>query len=331
MTGLSLSTISKHFNGLPVRAKNAQAIEEAARRIGFRVNAVAQSLRTRKSMTIGVMLPDIANSFHSTIVQKLADLIMPKGYSLIIGTYSNDLASLDTAVQFLLDKQVDGLVMVHGGDDGWPKCLDGREDSLAIVVLDRIDFHSTDAVVVDNDAAGRSAAQILLDHGHTRIGLIGGPNSISSLRGRTDGFIQGLRDAGVEIHPDNVVETELTVEAGLTAVSQLMNQDSPPTAIFATNGELTAGAIIGIHQMKLAIGEDISIVGFDDELLAKTVAPSLTILVQPTKDIARTAAELLLRRLDEPESLPIRAVLPCSVLTGNSVATIAPSPGDQLA
>ncbi|MDR2114299.1 MAG: LacI family transcriptional regulator, partial [Bifidobacteriaceae bacterium] len=182
MTGLSLSTISRYFNALPVRAANAEAIEAAASKLHFRTNSFAKSLRTRKSMTIGVLLPDLVNVFHSTIVAEIIRSPALSEHGVLVSTYGTSMASLERAVNFLASKMVDGLIMVPPGGNGWPAALNVEHPNLPIVVLDRLDKHPLDHVVVNNQQAGTDVADLLVDHGHREIAVIGGPNDISSLR-----------------------------------------------------------------------------------------------------------------------------------------------------
>ncbi|MDR3360019.1 MAG: LacI family transcriptional regulator [Bifidobacteriaceae bacterium] len=321
MTGLSLSTISRYFNALPVRPANAEAIEDAAGKLQFRTNSFAKSLRTRKSMTIGVLLPDLANAFHSTIVANVIKSPALAGYGVIVSTYGDSASGLDRAVRFLTGKMVDGLIMVPPGDNGWPTALDVEQPDLPIVVLDRVVWHPLDHVVVDNDRAGADVADLLAEAGHRDIGVVGGPDDISSLRGRTAGFTARLADRGIALPQSRVLRRPLTVEAGRLAALELLSGPGPrPTALFATNSELTVGSMLALAELSLTTPGDLSFVGFDNAELSQAVPPGLAVVLQPVEEIARRASELMRLRLDtgvvkRGESV----VLLCALAPGRSV------------
>ncbi len=311
-TGLSLATISKYFNGQNVRPENAAAISAAAKELDFHPNSFAQALRSKQSRTIGVLLPDLANTFHSTIVAYMANLLMEVGYGLIVATYGNEKGRLQQSVDFLLGKRIDGLVMVHGGDGGWPDGFTSEESGLPLVVLDRVDGRQVDSVTVDNFAAGKMAAHLLEKYPLERVALLAGPRSLSSLRGREDGFVSGL---GKKVR---VTRAPLEVEAARSATEALLEETPMPRALFTANAELTQGAIIALNEANLRIPEDVAIVGFDDPFLARTIPPGLTVITQPVDEIASEAARLVLRRIGNRQ-LPVeQTVLGCSIHLGAS-------------
>jgi DNA-binding LacI/PurR family transcriptional regulator len=138
MTGLSLSTISKYFNGGNVRPDNAEAIKRAASELDYRVNSFAQSLRTQKSKTVGVLLPDLTNTFHAQIISGVSLDLMHAGYGVIVGSFGESEESMDDAVEFLLSKMVDGLVVVPTAAGRLPVALQSASNGHPpVVVLDR--------------------------------------------------------------------------------------------------------------------------------------------------------------------------------------------------
>lgn len=315
-TGLSLSTISKHYNGLPVRAANAAAIEEAAERLGFRVNGFARGLRSRRSRTVGVLLPALDNEFHLSIIAGLERALRDDGISVLVGV---SLPEPGAAVGLLLEKMVDGIVAVPMTGDV-DALRSASEQGVPVVTVDWVDDDlETDRVVLDNREAGASAARHLLERGHRAVGVLGGDPAVSTTRERTAGFLDELAAHGLE---PEVELGPLTVESGVAAMERLLARSARPTAVFASNRETTVGALIALGASGLRVPADLSLVGFDTVELAQVVQPRLTIVVQPTDAIAAEAAALIRRRLDGAAEPFATRLLDGRLLEGDSVARL---------
>lgn len=315
-TGLSLATISKYFNGGNVREANRVAIEEAARSLNFRPNGFARSLRLRRSHTLGVLLPVLQNEFHLTIIAGVEEALRAEGMSIIVAPSPR---GEDEAVALLLSRMVDGIIAVPSLHDGEP--LNDAADRVPVVLIDwDAPVPKADRVFLDNIAAGAMGARHLLDHGHRRLGIVGGDRAISTMRLRADGALDQLTKGGGDLEPSLVPTGPLTVDAGQAAMNRLLALHPRPTGVFALNYELTLGALIAINQSGLRLGRDISFIGFDSAELARATNPRLTVVTQPTRDIAAEAAALTLRRLQgrDPEPAETRLMSP-QLLAGQSV------------
>lgn len=305
-TGLSLATISKHFNGKPVRAENAAAIEAAAEALGFRINPAAQSLRAGKTRTVGALLPALDNAFHMAIVAGIERALRRHGLSLMLGV-SSGADALDT-VDFLVSKGVDGIIAVPSPEEA-DRLAEQARAGLPVVLVDwYLPGIAGGAVGLDNVAAGRIAALHLADHGHRRVAVLGGPPAVSSLRERAEGFVEAFTGDA------ELVSAQLTIDDGRRAATKVLFGASRPTAIFTANYELTVGALQTIADAGLQLGRDVSMIGFDGAELAGIVSPRLTTIVQPTAALAEAAARQLLAKLGgathsddvrlDPELLP---------------------------
>lgn len=315
LTGLSLSTISKHYNGLPVRPANAAAIEEAAERLGFRVNGFARGLRSRRSRTVGVLLPALDNEFHLSIIAGLERALRDDGIGVLVGV---SLPEPGAAVSLLLEKMVDGIVAVPTAGDV-AALRTASEQGTPVVTVDWVDDDlETDRVVLDNRAAGASAARHLADHGHRSIAVLGGDPAVSTTRERTEGFCDELAALGLE--PLEVELGPLTIESGVAAMERLLARRDRPTAVFASNRELTVGALTALGDSGVLVPGDVSLLGFDTVELARVVSPRLTIVVQPTEAIAAEAAALVRLRLDGAAGPFETRTLAGSLVAGSSVA-----------
>ncbi|GAA3557547.1 LacI family DNA-binding transcriptional regulator [Microlunatus spumicola] len=325
-TGLSLSTISKYFNGLPLRESNRLAVEAAATELGYRVNTLARNLRTQRSRTVGVLLPVLDNNFHLSIIAGIEASLSGSGVGVVVSASRDGNGRLGAAVDALADRMVDGIIAVPAHQDAealtqvW-----GR--GLPVVLIDRlVDGLDCDAVVLDNGDAARQAVRHLVDHGHRRVAAVAGPPDIWSLQGRNEGFFDALRQHGLEAGPATVRSGPLTVESGVASMRSLLAEPERPTAVVCMNYELTIGALIAVNESGLRIPEDISFVGFDSLELSQVMKPRLSMVVQPTHEIAVRAADLMRQRLeprpdDAPEPEPYRrVVLPAELVPGGSVA-----------
>lgn len=329
-TGLSLSTISKYFNGLPLRESNRLAVESAAHQLGYRVNTLARSLRTQRSRTVGVLLPVLDNPFHLRIIAGIEASLSDSGVGVVVSASRGAHGEPGAAVDALADRMVDGIIAVPASHDA-ASLVAVSARGLPVVLIDRlVDGLDCDAVVLDNGDAARQAVRHLVDHGHRRVAAIAGPPDIWSLRGRNAGFVDAMRQHGLEVGPGAVRSGPLTVESGLASMRSLLAEPERPTSVVCLNYELTVGALIALNESGLRIPEDMSFVGFDSLELSQVMKPRLSMVVQPTHDIAVQAASLMRLRLEpqtEPPSDPDpyrQVVLPAELVPGGSVARPRP-------
>ncbi|WP_456283386.1 LacI family DNA-binding transcriptional regulator [Microbacterium sp. JZ101] len=320
ITGLSLSTISKYFNGLPVREQNRALIEEAARSLGFRVNGFARGLRSRRSRAVGVLLPALDNDFHLTIIAGIEAALREDDVSVVV------CASRGTpgeAVDFLMSRMVDGIIAVPVASEVGA-LREAAAQGMPVVAIDwTADDLESDRVVLDNAAAGATVARHLADHGHTKIGLVGGDTAISTMRERTRGFVDALADRGIEMPAAAIASGPLTVESGQASTERLLALADRPTALFAVNQELTLGMLIAVNESGLRVPADVSLVGFDAAEIGRAVRPRLTVFQQPTRSLADEAARLMRDRLSTGDAGTGQTVtLPGRLLVGSSVAAV---------
>lgn len=325
VTGLSLATISKFYNGGNVLAANRDLIEGAAESLSYRVNANASNLRRGMSGTVGVLLPSLLNAFHLPVIVGVEKYLRERGISVLVS--SNDgVASTgaSSALDILLGRQVDGIIAVPAASD--VDALARAVDSgIPVVTIDWWEEGlRADSVSLDNLAAGRVVGQYIVDHGHQDLAILAGDQSISTMRERRDGFITALTHNGRDITDDHIMTGPLTVDSAYSNTAQLLASQSRPTALFAANYDLTVGALIAINESGLRLGKDISLVGFDSVELSRVTRPNLTILAQPIDAIAEVAARTMSARIEENEqpSSFTKARIPGTLIVGASVASL---------
>lgn len=308
LTGLSLSTISKYLNGGNVLESNRLAIQQAVLQLDFRVNPHARGLKTNRTRTIGALVPDLIGSFQATVLTDIEYILRQHGYALIVCNSHMDHDTENEAISFLLDKQVDGLLTIPSSSNA-SHLLPVIRRAIPVIQIDRLaEDTETDSVLIDNVAAARLGAAELLRFGHRRIGMICGTLDMYTMRRRHEGFMAALAEAGSPANPAWMHLDTVSFDSGYLGMKRIWQQSERPTAVFCASYEMTLGAIMAINEMGIRIPEDLSLVGFDNLTLSRIHKPALTLVVQPMKAIAESAAGLLLCRLNQLAPEPARTI-----------------------
>jgi LacI family transcriptional regulator len=321
LAGLSIATVSKYINGGNVLPANRAALASAVKRLGYRRNDLARGLKTNRSLSIGVLIPRLDGVFFTTIVSHMESFAQSRGYTTIVCDYREEPRLLESKLEFLVGRHVDGIVAVP---------IAARQPALAalaarrfpLVLFDRLLAGGiADSVVIDNEGGSRAVAAHLLQRGHRSVGIIVGPRSIYTAGRRLAGYAAALREAGLPLPQRLVVTGDYTVAGGHRAMLSLLASRPRPTAVYATNYEMTLGAIMALNEKGVRVPADLSFVGFDSLELSAVVKPSLTVVTQPLESIAVSSAELLLRRMaGDWEGFPRTLRLASELHVGQSVA-----------
>lgn len=300
--------------------RNRESIAQAISDLGFHVNEIARGLKTSRTMTVGVLIPDLENVFCTSIVAHIENTLQRAGYSSLICDYREDVALEREKLEFLAKKSVDGFIyMPLGNQEDIIARLLAR--SLPVILIDRpLPGLACDTVLVDNLNAAYGAIEHLINHGHRRIGIIAGPPGIYTAQERLKGYRRVHEDFDLPIADDLILEGDYSLESGYRLMGQLLQRADPPTAVFVTNYEMTLGAIMALNESPIRVPDELSIIGFDNQQLARIVKPALTIVVQPIQAIGETAATLLMKRLrDDRTGFPVIQRLKTSLVLGDSV------------
>ena len=321
-TGLGLATISKYINGGNVRERNKIAIDEAIEKLGFTANAFARGLKTGKSHTIGVVIPELGNLFVTTIITAMADVLREKGYGVIVCDCRTDETLEGEMIKFLLEKRVDGIVNMPVSRNG-EYMQPAIESNTPVVLLDRMIndlLGNVSAVLVDNVSASSSAVKLLIDAGHKDIGIILGPQEIFTSQQRLLGYNKELIDNSIQPNDSYVIFSDYSVQGGYESMKRLL-ECNKMTAVFTTNYEMTLGAIIALNEQGIRVPEEISFVGFDNMQISQVVQPKLTVVSQPLKEIGENAAAILLAKLlgEVDKVTPQMITLSTEIVKGRSI------------
>lgn len=296
-TGLGLATISSYLNGGNVREKNRIKIEEAIQELHFEVNEVARGLKTNKTKIVGIIIPELNNIFCAEIITEVEDVLRNHGYAAMICDCRTDSGREAEAVDFLDKRRVDGLLVIPSGSSGKHVATFLKKNK-PVVLIDR-DYRDVmcDCVLVDNRGAVRDAVRRLLYAKHRNIGLIAGPEGMYTAEERLKGYEAAFKEAGLTPSERLVIRGDYTISGGAGCMRALVERNPDMTAVIASNYEMTMGAIVEAHEMELKIPEQLSFVGFDNLDFARACVPRLSIVTQPTREIGRRAARLMIQKL----------------------------------
>ena len=321
-TGLGLATISKYFNGGSVREKNRKLIEAAAKKLNYVPNEVARSLKTQHSRVIGVIIPELSNAFITSIISSMEDILRKKDYAVIVCDCRSDPKREKEAVEFLMHRRVDGLINMATDPSG-DHLSAALEAGIPILLVDRLIDSlrgRVSAVIIDNVYAAGQAVRKLTGLGHRKIGLVLGNPNLFTTDARLTGYLNALREAGIQPDEQYIRYSDYTMDGGYRAVQDLLRLKEKPTALFITNFDMTLGGMLALHHNSVRIPEDLSVIGFDKLELFAGVFPDLTLIRQPQMDIGRECANLMLELLSNPErQIPRIITLTTELSEGTSV------------
>ncbi|MFW5980745.1 MAG: LacI family DNA-binding transcriptional regulator [Halanaerobiaceae bacterium] len=310
--GVSVATVSKYVNGGNVLERNQKKIRKAIDELNYKVNRIARSLKTDKTMTIGVLIPDFKNIFFTNIISYIEDILQKSGYSTFICEYKDDKRVEKEKINFFIDKMVDGIILVPH-DNEIEEIDKIKEEDISLLLLDRmISGVECDMVLTDSVDGSYNAVKHFIQHGHKKIGIITGPEDIYTSRQRLKGYKKAHKNYNIKINSRYIRFSNYEVLGGYGQTKKIWKQEDPPTALFICNYEMTIGALIAVNEMKINIPRDLSLIGFDDIMqLSRVFKPSLSIVSQPMEEIGETAANLLLKRLsgdysNYPEHIKLR-------------------------
>jgi LacI family transcriptional regulator len=298
-SGLAYATISKFLNGGNVLPDNREKIETAIRELNFTVNEFARGLKTNKSNTVGIIIPDIGNVLVAHTIPIIVDEMRKCGYATIICDSRSDHEREKELISFSMAKRVDGIINMPVGADG-SHLYSAFENKIPVVLLDRIVtdcIGRVDAVLVDNARAAQDATACLIEHGHTEIGVIAGPRDVYTAMERMSGYISMLKRNKLAVKDSLIEYTDFSIESGYRACKRLLNNNTGMTALFTTNYDVTVGAMMAINERGISVPDGISIFGFDDMPFAQVIKPHLSVIAQPIAEIGRYAAQILLDRM----------------------------------
>jgi LacI family transcriptional regulator len=295
-------------------------VHDSARKLGYRPDGMARALASGKTMTIGAVVPTLDSTIFARVLQSMQLALSREGYQLLVASHEMSPAAETEAVRALLTRGVDGLMLV-GAERAQETALLLRSGGLP-VVLTWVGTPEFASVTVDNELAGKMAAEHLIGLGHKRIGMVVGHLTFNDRqRGRLAGMRNAMHQAGLALPDSLVSEQELTMAGGRAGCARLLDLGDRPTAVIGGIDLFAIGCIQEAQSRGIAVPDAFSVVGIDDIEMAANMTPALTTVHIPTSRIGQTAAATLLAEI-RGESARVQTKLPIELIERRSSAAI---------
>lgn len=304
-----------------VNEQTAERVRLAAADLDYHPNPVARSLKTRRSHTVGVVIPDLTNPVFPPIVRGIEDRLMHSGYVALVGNSDNDPEREHRLLERMQARQVDGLILATARRkqvwaDGW-----GQHEVPVVLVNRTLDDQAVPSVATDDVRGIQMAMAHLVELGHRRIAHVAGPQDFSTGAGRYRGFVLSLQARGLDLDGADVVTANaFSVAEGLRCCRDLLARPSRPTAVVAANDMLALGCYQAINEAGLTCPDDISVVGFNDMPFIDRLLPPLTSVRFPHRQMGVEAGQLILELIAEPQSATKVLFVPPELIVRGSTA-----------
>ena len=301
--GVSRTTVSRVLGDFPgVREKTRKKVLKAVSELNYEINAVARNLRQKKTNSIGIIVGNVLSQFYSVIAKSVEDTANKFGYNTILCNGDENPEKELNYLKVLKSNRVDGIILTPTGKNSeYVQHL--IKSGTKVVLLDRlIEGVDCDTVLVDNANGAYQAVKHLIDQGYRKIGIVNGYLDRTTGVERLKGYLQAIKEANITRDDDLIKIGDFKKESGEELTKELLEQPNRPEAIFTTNIDMSMGALIAIKEMGLTIPKDIAIVCFDDSDWASILEPPLTVIRQPVYQLGSTAAELLIKKIENKKT-----------------------------
>lgn len=309
---VSMATVSRVVNGNPnVKPATRKKVNEVIERLGYRPNAVARGLASKKTTTVGVIIPDISSIFYAELARGIEDIATMYKYNIILSNSDSNEDKEMHLIQTMLGKQVDGLVFMSSNITD-QHIEEFKRSSVPIVLAGTIeDSAQIPSVNIDYEQAVIDVITSFAEKGHKKIAMVSGPlqNAIIEKK-MLPGYRKALEAANLPFNEEYVVETDSTYDDGIEALNQLMELEDKPTAIFVISDEAALGIIHAAQDRGISIPDDLEVISSDNTRLSLMVRPRLTTVVQPLYDIGAVSMRLLTKLMNKEEVDESTVVLP---------------------
>jgi len=316
--GVSTATVSRVLSNKPhVRPELVERVMAAVEELDYRPNLVARNLRTQRSHVIGLIVSDIRNPYFTAVSRAVEDIAYEQGYQVVFCNSDEDPEKEADYLHLMNDQNIDGVIFSPTRQTA--SNLNALNINFPMVIVDRT-VESTaiavDVVRIENVDAGYRLTRHLIDNGYRDIlGLFGEASTTG--RERRAGFKKALQETNLPVRAQYIPPR---IESAYIAAIEELSGDKPPEAILTTNSLLMAGALKGIQELNLQIPNQVALVGFDRTTWSTLVQPAITLIEQPTTEIGRSATELLLKRIEEPQRPAQEIILQGTLVIGGSSA-----------
>lgn len=327
MAKVSTATVSRTLSNPDVVSESTRRkVSEAVKITGYRINRAARNLRTQRSHSVLVLLPDLANPFFSTILEGISRNLSQQGYSMLIASTKQVHDSGERLIDYLDDARADGMIILDGGLDAEiVQVLENAPQAARILfACEWVDGANFPSVRCENRHGTRSAVNHLYDLGHRKIAHVTGPEANVLSSTRKDEFVAEIAKLDLTLEPEWVIAGDFSLSAGCQAAQAWIALKDRPTAVFCASDQLAMGFIAELSRHDIKVPDDVSVMGFDDIDLAEQFIPPLTTIKQDRLMIGDTAAKMLMARIISPFDTQTdhAAVVPVSLVIRQSTASL---------
>jgi LacI family repressor for deo operon, udp, cdd, tsx, nupC, and nupG len=319
--GVSRATVTRTLQSPEkVAEKTRVKVEAAVKKLGYRPNMLSQTFRNKRTQTIVVLVPNIANPLFAKIVSGIEKTAQTRGYNLLLGDTHNSPKREENYIRMVETQLADGVLQLSSYSPGEPALPRAHVKAVSIA---GVDATALPTIRIDNTAAAKKLTQYLVDAGHRRIGLLSGPSDNDNSKLRFKGHMQALAASGIEYDATLTCEGTFRMESGRQAARYFSEmKQGRPTAIFSMNDEMALGLIAGLRTSGLNVPGDMSICGFDGLDMGDYAEPRLTTMEQPAAEMGARGADLLIDMIEGDNETPQEIILPFKLIERESVAEL---------
>jgi len=299
--GVSIATVSRALRNSPeIGLEMQQKVKELAKRMNYRPNPFAQSLRKEAPRIIGVVVPNLVTHYYAAVLDGIEDEAHRAGYSVISANTHEDSEAEVRAIDNFISLHVEGIIAcLAQNTTDYSHFEELAQMGIPLVFFGRTCLSEKfSSVTANGDVAAQEATQHLIDTGSRRIAFIGGPNHLDMVRRRKHGYLEALRENRIPIERELVVCEKIDYDWALEATKQLLEKDNPPDAILAFNDIITFAAFTAIKEKGLTIPDDIALIGFTDDVHARYVTPKMSAIEDQSHEMGKESCRLLLKSIN---------------------------------
>ncbi|GAA0429827.1 catabolite control protein A [Lentibacillus halophilus] len=316
---VSMATVSRVVNGNPnVKPVTRKKVLTTIQELGYRPNAVARGLASKKTTTVGAIIPDISSIFFAELARGIEDIATMYKYNIILSNSDQNKDKELHLINAMLEKQVDGILFM-GGDISEDHVEQFQSSSVPVVLAATYDeTNKIPSVNIDYEAAAFEATMYLLTKGNDRVAFISGVDDTLINRQKYNGYMRALEEQSISPDDAYILKGDYSYDSGMEAAEQLLTKEDPPAAVFVASDEMALGVIHGAQDKGYCVPNDLEVVGFDNTRLATMVRPTLSTIVQPMYDIGAVAMRLLTKYMNNEEVEENKVVLPHRIVERDS-------------
>ncbi|MCG9583403.1 substrate-binding domain-containing protein [Vibrio tubiashii] len=321
--GVSIATVSRVINKSPKASKASIAsVTQAMAKLGYRPNAAAKALVSQSSNTVGVLVGDVSDPFFGTLVKAVDNVAHEHGKHILIGNGYHSPEEERKAIELLINNRCDALV-IHSKGLSDEELIGYAKEVKGLVFINRhIPEMAERCIALDNRRGAYLATEYLIRHGHTKIACVASAHRIEDSDQRVDGYLQALRDNNIELPQSYIEYGEPNNDGGEIAMTNLLTKSLDITGVVAYNDYMAAGALSVLDENGIKVPDQISMLGFDDGLIARYVSPRLTTIRYPIAMMAERAARLALNLAKEQSSNDEALMFTPTLVRRNSVEKV---------